>query len=255
MIQFHQPPNGQGRRSRGRRGGGHGSGAPNGGGGGGGGGYNGGGGGGGEYNGGGNNPPQYGGTSFPQGGGAYNGGSGNYNNPPGAPQPPSPVKRFENWNYCHTHGGDVDDNHTSASCARPGEHHQRAATRSNTMNGNVRGMHKTVLPSTAGRRPLPSRPPPAPINYTPTFTMPFGGGGPRFPTAPGSWGFGPHAAAYQCANNIPPPQPGTAMMANTMAFNNAYPFPTATPTTVPPPTSYGFAPPPANANPAWFNNF
>jgi len=123
------------------------------------------------------------------------------------------------------------------------------------MNGNVRGMHKTVLPSTAGRRPLPSRPPPAPINHTPTITMPFGGGCPRFPTAPGSWGFGPHAAAYQRANNIPPPQPGTAMMANTMAFNNAYPFPTATPTTVPPPPLYGFAPPPANANPVWFNNF
>ena len=49
-------------------------------------------------------------TYFPQGGGAYNGGGGNYNNPPGAPQPTSPVKRFENWNYCHTHGGDVDDN-------------------------------------------------------------------------------------------------------------------------------------------------
>ena len=223
---------------RGRHGGGRGGGAPNGG------------DGGGGYNGGGNNPPQYGGTSFPQGGGVYNdGGGGGYNNPPGVPQPPSPVKRFENWNDCHAHGGDVDDNHTSASCARPGKHHQRAATRSNTMNGNVRGMHKTVLPSTAGRRPLPSRPPPAPINYTPTFTMPFGDGGPRFPTAPGSWGFGPHAAAYQCANNIPPPQPGTAMMVNTMAFNNAYPFPTVTPTTVPPPPSYGLAPPPPKREP------
>ena len=103
--------------------------------------------------------------------------------------------------------------------------------------------------------PPAGAPTPRSDNYTPTFTMPFGGGGPRFPTAPGSWGFGPHAAAYQCANNIPPPQPGTAMMANTMAFNNAYPFPTATPTTVPPPPSYGFAPPPANANPVWFNNF
>ena len=108
MIQFHQPPNGQGLRSRSRRGGGRGGGAPNGG------------DGGGGYSGGGNNPPQYSGVSFPQGGGAYNGGDGGYNNPPGAPKPPSPVKRFENWNSCHTHGGDVDDNHTSATCTRPG---------------------------------------------------------------------------------------------------------------------------------------
>ncbi len=120
------------------------------------------------------------------------------------------------------------------------------------MNGNMRGMHKTVLPSTVGRHPPMARPPPAPINYVLTFTMPFGDGGPRFPTAPGSWGFGPHAAAYQRTNNIPPPQPGTAMMANTMAFNNGYPFPTTTPTMTPPP-SYGLAPPPAN--PTWFNNF
>jgi hypothetical protein len=120
------------------------------------------------------------------------------------------------------------------------------------MNGNMRGMHKTVLPSTISRCPPMARPPPAPVNYAPTFTMPFGNGGPRFPTPPGSWGFGPHAAAYQRANNIPPPQPGTAMMANTMAFNNGYPFPTTTPTMTPPP-SYGAAPPPVN--PAWFNNF
>jgi hypothetical protein len=81
--------------------------------------------------------------------------------------------------------------------------------------------------------------------------MPFGDGGPRFPTAPGSWGFGPHAAAYQHANNIPPPQPGTVMMANTMAFYNGFLFRTTTPTVTPPPT-YGLAPPPAN--PAWFRN-
>ena len=235
MLQFHQPP-GQSRRSRGRRGGGRGGGTPQG--------Y-----GGGGYNGG-NPPPHGGGATFPTG--AYNnngntgGGGGGY-----SATPPSPVKRFENWNYCHTHGGDIDDNHTSATCARPGEQHQRAATRTNTMNGNMRGMHKSVLPSTVGRRPPVARPPPAPVNYTPTFTMPFGDGGPRFPSAPGSWGFGPHAAAYQRANNIPPPQPGTAMMANTMAFNNSYPFPTATPTVTPPP-SYGSAPPPGN--PVWFQN-
>jgi hypothetical protein len=52
--------------------------------------------------------------------------------------------------------------------------------------------------------------------------MPFGTIGPWFSIAPGSWGFGPHAAAYQCTNNIPPPQPGTFMMANTMEFNYGF---------------------------------
>jgi hypothetical protein len=52
--------------------------------------------------------------------------------------------------------------------------------------------------------------------------MPFGNNGLWFPTAPGSWGLGGHAAAYQHANNIPPPQPRTSMMANTMEFNNGF---------------------------------
>ncbi len=232
---------GQGCRTRGQRGGGRGGGTP----------PNGSGGhsyGGRGYGG----PPNQGGVAFPNGGSAYNGGGGTYNSgsagygaPPGLAQPPLPVKQFENWNYCQMHGDDVDNNHTSATCARPVEQHQRAATRTNTMNGNMRGMHKTMLPSTVGHRPLMAGPPPTPVNCAPTFTMPFGNGGLRFPTAPGSWGFGPHAAAYQCANNIPPPQPGIAMIANTMAFNNGYPFPTTTPMMTPP-SSYGAAPPPGN---------
>jgi hypothetical protein len=44
----------------------------------------------------------------------------------------------------------------------------------------------------------------------------------QFHTAPGSWGFGPHAAAYQRANNIPSFQPGTSMMANSMEFSNGF---------------------------------
>ncbi len=166
MVQFNQPP-GQSRRTRGQRGGGRGGGTPPDSGGGrdhGGRGYSG--------------PPNQGGAAFPNGGGAYNGGGGTYNSggagygvPPGSTQPPSPVKRFKNWNYCHTHGGNVDDNHTIATCARPGEQHQRAATRTNTMNGNMRGMHKTVCspaPSAAAPRwrtrpPLLSiMPPPSP---------------------------------------------------------------------------------------------
>ncbi len=30
--------------------------------------------------------------------------------------PPTSFKRFENWNYCHTHGGDIAITHTSQTC-------------------------------------------------------------------------------------------------------------------------------------------
>jgi hypothetical protein len=68
--------------------------------------------------------------------------------------------------------------------------------------------------------------------------MPFGNNGPWFPTAPGSWGFGLHAAAYQRANNIPPPQPGTSMMMKTMEFNNGFNYLGTKPALAPPP-AYG----------------
>jgi len=69
--------------------------------------------------------------------------------------PPNPVRRFENMNYCHTHGGDVDDGHTSATCTRPGLYHNYYATRDNTMGGSISGLHKTILPSAVGRPPAP----------------------------------------------------------------------------------------------------
>ena len=145
------------------------------------------------------------------GGGGYNGGSGTNGGGYGignqnlSGQSPTPIKCFDNWNYCSTHGGNLDNNHTSATCARPGENYQCAATRTNTMGGSLRSMHKTILSSTIGRQAAPMRPPPAPVNYTPTFFHPLGNIRPRFPMTPGSWGFGPHAGAYQWANNIPPP--------------------------------------------------
>jgi hypothetical protein len=114
----------------------------------------------------------------------------------------------------------MDDNHTSATCARPGKHHQRAATCANTMGGNTRDMHKTILPSAVGRKPPMPQPPPHSINFAPTFSTPFGAIRPHFPMTPGSWGFGPHAAAYAHANNIPPAQPGTAMIQNAATFHN-----------------------------------
>jgi hypothetical protein len=75
-------------------------------------------------------------------------------------RPPTPYKRWENWNYCHTHGGDVDDTHRSASCRNRGPAHDPNATRANIMGGSIAGMHKTIVPSAFGRTPPP--PPVAP---------------------------------------------------------------------------------------------
>jgi hypothetical protein len=72
--------------------------------------------------------------------------------------PPNPYKRWENWNYCNYHGGDVDDNHTSATCGKPGPMHNPNANCTNIMGGSVAGMHKTILPSTSGCTP-PNRHP------------------------------------------------------------------------------------------------
>ena len=147
-------------------------------------------------------------------GGGYNGdgstngcgyGTGNIGNQNPSGLPPTPIKCFDNWNYCNTHGGNVDNNHTSAKCAHPGENHQHVATRTNTMGGSMRGMLKTMLPSAVDRQAAPTCPPPVSVNCTSTFFHPFGNNGPRFPMTPGSWGFGPHAGAYQRANNTPPP--------------------------------------------------
>jgi hypothetical protein len=55
--------------------------------------------------------------------------------------PPNPNKRWENWNYCSSHGGDIDNNHTSAMCGKPGTMHNPNATRTNIMGGSVSGMH------------------------------------------------------------------------------------------------------------------
>jgi hypothetical protein len=65
--------------------------------------------------------------------------------------PPMPYKQWENWHYCHSHGGDVDDTHTSAVCARLGPMHNPNVTRNNTMGGSSAGLHRTILPLAAGR--------------------------------------------------------------------------------------------------------
>ncbi len=65
-------------------------------------------------------------------------------------QPSTPFKRFNNWNYCSTHGGDIHNTHTSGMCRHPGPSHNPSATRANRMGGSTAGLHKTILPSATG---------------------------------------------------------------------------------------------------------
>ncbi len=102
------------------------------------------------------------------GGGSGRGnGSGNFPQQPtwfggsraGAQQPthpPNPYKHWENWNYCSTHGGDIEDWHTSATCGYWRPAHNPNVTRANIMGGLVAGMHKTILPLAHGCTPPPS---------------------------------------------------------------------------------------------------
>jgi hypothetical protein len=122
----------------------------------------------------GNNP----GITFNSGGGSYP--------TQGTSNPPSPFKKFINWNYCHTHGCNIHNNHTSATCAQPSVNHQPAATRSNMTGGNNKGILKTLLPGATAQCTPAAQPAQQPTNYTPTFAMPFGNDGLRFPTAPRS---------------------------------------------------------------------
>ncbi len=69
---------------------------------------------------------------------------------------PNPNKRWDNWNYCHTHGYDVEPDHTSATCTRPGPFHNWQATRTNNMGGSIRAQHKTILPLAGGQQQQPT---------------------------------------------------------------------------------------------------
>ncbi len=86
-------------------------------------------------------------------------GGGGYQAPTTAGQqsttPPTPFKSFENWNYCHTHGGDITITHTSQTCHWPGPNHNCTAIRTNTQGGSPAGLHKMILPLAAGRAQPP----------------------------------------------------------------------------------------------------
>ena len=151
--------------------------------------------------------------------------------PPTYAHPPSPMKRFENWNYCHTHGGDIDDQHNSITCIKPGPAHNRNATRQNTMGGSTGGMHKTILPSASGRVPPPPRQVRAPMGppivqqLSPTQHAAWRQAGgppltqpamPMYPQTQGMWHVGQQAGppppAAPPVAAAPPPQPGAYMM-------------------------------------------
>jgi hypothetical protein len=65
----------------------------------------------------------------------------------------TPYKCFENWNYCHTHGGNVDNRHTSRMCTKLGSAHNLNPTRTNMMNGWSVGLHRTISPLASNRVP------------------------------------------------------------------------------------------------------
>jgi uncharacterized membrane protein YgcG len=88
--------------------------------------------------------------SYPGGQGyGYGGGRGNYQQPmqsgtyPQQQRPPNFNKRFQNDNYCWTHGADV--NHNGYECTKPKPGHIPQATRYNAMGGNGKGAHKYIL--------------------------------------------------------------------------------------------------------------
>jgi hypothetical protein len=89
-------------------------------------------------------------------GSGHNGGSGSGNSSGGFPHqptwfggngagvqqpsfPPTPYKRWENWNYYHTHGGNIDNAHTSATCGNCGPTHNPNASHANIMGSLIAG--------------------------------------------------------------------------------------------------------------------
>ena len=94
----------------------------------------------------------------------------------------TPYKCFENWNYCHTHGGDVNNNHMSQTCSRPGPAHNWQASRQNTMAGSTSDMHKTILPSMWDAHFQPHT-----LRHNPLYTLQPGIPHHRPSTSPAPW--------------------------------------------------------------------
>jgi hypothetical protein len=61
-------------------------------------------------------------------------------------QPAHPnAKKYNNTNYCWSHGADISDAHTGWSCRRMANGHQQQATRQSTMGGNPKDLHKVWM--------------------------------------------------------------------------------------------------------------
>jgi hypothetical protein len=133
--------------------------------------------------------------------------------------PPTPCKCWENWNYCHSHGGDIDNNHTSAACDKPGPTYNPNASCANIMGRSVARMHKTILPLACGHTP-PNRCPQQqqrPQQRSPTASYPPGGTDWQQPTPSAQYGRMPPASGtyrQQRTMAMPVYQPGQAMMMN-----------------------------------------
>ena len=56
----------------------------------------------------------------------------------------STKRRYDNTNYCWTHGYDIHNTHTSQSCNFPRDGHQRDATRTNTKGGSTDNKDKVA---------------------------------------------------------------------------------------------------------------
>jgi hypothetical protein len=130
---------------------------------------------------------------------------------------PTPYKRWENWNYCHMHGGDIEDCHMSAMCGKPGPMHNLHATRTNRIGRSAAGMHKTILPLVS-RRTAPNHHPQQqqlshqcwPIAHYPAQGMTWQ----QAPPPAHFSGMPPAGGSYRQQMNmaIPVSQPGHAMM-------------------------------------------
>ncbi len=154
-------------------------------------------------------------------------------------QPFMPFKKFDNWNYCSTHGGDIHNTHTSSTCCHPGHPHNPSATRANMMGGLTAGLHKMILPSASGHAPPPLRQqrapatamwqqPPPPMNITSLMAV-------MHPTTPMmspvpyqvlyhvNQQFGPNPPAAM-PPAPPAPQPGTMMMPYYAQYQQPPPF-------------------------------
>ncbi len=133
--------------------------------------------------------------------------------------PPTYYKCWENRNYCHSLGGDLDNNHTSAAYGKTGPMHNPNKCHTNIMGGSVAGMHKTILPLASGRTP----PNPCPQQQLhsqqcpPIAYYPHGGTAWQQPTPPSQYGGMPPISGTYCQQTtmaMPVYQPSQRMMMN-----------------------------------------